>query len=713
MAGKIRSLSNSATTSPRPPASRGFDLIAFPIIDWTFRFQRPQQLLSRFAADGHRVFYLRTAFLGLDRDPRVSSLSKGVYDVGIPGEADLDLYSGRLEGETLRQAEDALLRVATEEGIGDAVLFVQYPVWEPLARRLQERRGWRLVYDCLDEHSGFGTHGASTAEDERRLIHEADLVLATSGRLHERIRTLRADAMRLPNAGDAERFAALPPRASSPLAALPRPVVGYYGAISSWFDAEAVAIAAARHAAWTFALVGDTRGLAPEALATLEARPNVRLHGEVPYAELPRWVAGFDVCTIPFRKTPLTEATNPVKLYEYLATGKPIVARRLPELEPFADAVVLYDRAEELGPALERALAEAGDDAPRRRQELARANTWETRYAALRERLAAVPRPKATAPQEVREAAVGNAVAARVKEIRRLDTVVRERDEGIAFLRTELAARERLIAAREREIAALRAESEARDGHLQSVLGELRRLEGSRLGRLRKRVERARHRVGRATAPGTPLFAVGSRLLPRRTQQWIRRRFAPVPPTTGLVEAAPRAEGGGRRRASDALPDTPAGRYDVVVFSIIDWDFRFQRPQQLATQFGRHGHRVLYLSTTQWLSPNGPAWDLARKADRVAELRIRSRRALNIYSGKLDDADLDALTAAFEELARDLAVGDAVCLVEIPYWAPLAERLRERLGWRVAYDCMDEWTNFPGFGAGVLALEEPLVRNAD
>src|SRR5262249_13099519 len=159
---------------------------------------------------------------------------------------------------------------------------------------------------------------------ERRLVAEADLVVATSGQLLDRIRETRGDAMRLPNAGDAERFAALPPRASSPLAALPRPVIGYYGAIAAWFDVEAVAIAAARHTSWTFALVGDTRG---SNLASLESRTNVRLHGEVPYDELPRWAAGFDVCTIPFRRTPLTEATNPVKLYEYLATGKPIVAR--------------------------------------------------------------------------------------------------------------------------------------------------------------------------------------------------------------------------------------------------------------------------------------------------------------------------------------------------------------------------------------------------
>ncbi len=269
--------------------------------------------------------------------------------------------------------------------------------------------------------------------------------------------------------------------------------------------------------------------------------------------------------------------------------------------------------------------------------------------------------------------------------------VRRELGEGIEFLRGEIAVREKQLGA---------------------ALAELERWEKSWLGRARKAARQVRGAAGRATAPGTPLFAAGSRLIPRPLARWLRRVVAPVAGSHGLVPLDGRRAAPGRR-FTDAVPMEPAGRYDVVVFSIIDWDFRFQRPQQLAAQFGRHGHRVFYLSTTQFLSPGGPAWDLVRKAERVGELRIRSCRALNVYSGRLEAADVDALAAAFESVAADLAVGDAVCLVQIPFWAPLAERLRERLGWRVVYDCMDEWTNFPGFGQSVLSLEKALVRGAD
>ena len=643
-----------------------------------------------------------------------------VFEIALPGEHDFDLYGGELEGESLAQALDgvAILR-ETCRFSDDVLVFVQYPSWEPLARALAERYGWRLVYDCMDEHTGFGTHGACTEEDERKLIAEADLVLVTSRPLLDKVARARPDALRLPNAADAERFENLPVRGASPLARLARPVVGYYGAISAWFDVAAVAEASRRHPEWSFALVGDTAGAS---LESLDGRPNVHRFGEVPYDKLPAFVAGFDVCTIPFERTPLTEATNPVKLYEYLATGKPIVARRLPELEPFAEVVTLYDASADFTAALERAVREEGAAGlAGRRRALARENTWQVRYRALRDRLDRVPaaaKPNSLPPRGragERGAASHESIAARVREIRRLDGVVREQQEGIEFLRGEVAVRDRILAERvgalEKELEREHSVSEAREVHLQSALAEIARWENSRLGRLRHRLNRVRSTAGRATAPGTPLFAVGSRLIPRPLARWMRRTFAPVA-SKAMVELPKQDEAAGRRQ-TDAVPMEPAGRYDTIVFSIIDWDFRFQRPQQLATQFGRHGHRVFYLSTTRFLSPGGPAWDLARKAERVGELRIRSRRALNVYSGRLDAADLDVLVESFEALAADLAIGDAVCLVQIPFWGPLALRLRERLGWKIAYDCMDEWTNFPGFGESVLSIEEKLVRGAD
>jgi polysaccharide pyruvyl transferase CsaB len=337
--------------------------------------------------------------------------------------------------------------------------------------------------------------------------------------------------------------------------------------------------------------------------------------------------------------------------------------------------------------------------------------------------------------ESVRPMARGMTGLPTTNEIRRLDAVVRQQAEGIEFLREEVRIRDvtlqekdvamqAAVQARQLDVDKLNAEvyrffleSEKRREHLEYAMRELAQWESSRLGRVRRFAQRvralpgrARRRLGRATAPGTAWFAVGSAVVPRPLAQWLRRVVAPVP----RAEAPRRDEAAIlAARSTDAIGTDPAGRYDVVVLSIIDWDFRFQRPQQIATQFGRHGHRVFYLSTTRFLGPTDAAWELAKKTERVAELQIRSRRSLDIYGGQLDAEDVDALAAAFETFAADLRTGDVACVVQIPFWAPLADRLRERLGWRVVYDCMDEWTNFPGFGAGVLALEEALVRDAD
>jgi glycosyltransferase involved in cell wall biosynthesis len=111
--------------------------------------------------------------------------------------------------------------------------------------------------------------------------------------------------------------------------------------------------------------------------------PNVHLLGELPYATLPRWLHRFDVATIPFRLTPLTLATNPVKLFEYFAAGKPVVATALPEIEPYRHLCYLVDKPEDFAAQIEAALAERDPGLVAARVEVARANTWDARVVHL------------------------------------------------------------------------------------------------------------------------------------------------------------------------------------------------------------------------------------------------------------------------------------------------------------------------------------------
>ncbi len=605
----------------------------------------------------------------------------------------------------------------------------------------------------MDEHTGFGTHGPETAADEERLIREADLVLVTSRKLEERMARLRSDLLRLPNAGDERHFGRLPSREGSPIGRLPRPVIGYYGAISAWFDADALRQAATRHPDWSFALVGDTRGAELGGLAEL---PNVHLPGEVPYAELPAWLAAFDVCTIPFRRTPLTEATNPVKIFEYFATGKPVVARRLPELEPFedAEAIALYETPEDFVRALERAVKESVAPGPAagRRRAIARENTWQARYETLRGKLGAIPaRERRAASATLAASGTGEAaVARRAKEIRRLAVVIRERDEGITFLREEVAGRERVIQDREaqvrdreeqvrdreRQMAELEREknkrirnleealsesqtlAEARGVHLRTALEELERWEHSRLGQIRKVLSAlrggpgsARRALGRATAPGTPIFELGRKTIPRPLARVLRRTLAPVEQPEKMVTLAPEVAS----RAQDAVAKEPSGRADAVVFSIIDWDFRFQRPQQLATQFGRHGHRVFYLSTTAVPRPRRPG------LGPVAEGARTSWSSGSARAGR-STSTADAWTPRTSRRSRRPSQRAAprprhgrrrVARPDSVLGAARRAAARAAAAGRSSTTAWTSGPTSPASASDVLALEEELVRGAD
>ncbi|MEG3072228.1 MAG: glycosyltransferase [Candidatus Syntrophopropionicum ammoniitolerans] len=127
------------------------------------------------------------------------------------------------------------------------------------------------------------------------------------------------------------RLCSLAYRSPPELQTLQGPVVGYVGAISAWFDQEMLAAAAHAHPEWSFVLVGpvDTD------VSLLDSLPNVRLTGHKPYSVLPAYLKGFDVTVIPFKINALTTGVNPVKLYEYLAAGRPIVSSDLPEVRAF------------------------------------------------------------------------------------------------------------------------------------------------------------------------------------------------------------------------------------------------------------------------------------------------------------------------------------------------------------------------------------------
>ena len=372
-----------------PPDSQR-DFFVWAVIDWHFRIQRPQHLARELAAAGHRVFYISNNFIdhtepgfqveALDGEGRLFQLrlhlqgSPMIYHAS-PGPA---------EREQLRAGVALVLAWTRSRACAS---LVQHPYWLETAQVVPNHK---LVYDCMDHHGGFADNSDEVLEREHELMREADLLVVTSDWLHEEVGQYNPRRMMIRNACQYEHFSHRPERIFSDPQG--RKVIGYYGAIAEWFDLDLLEKLARRFSDCLVLLVGaDTCG----AKTRLQALGNVHFTGEVAYASLPYYLEGFDVCLLPFQVIPLTLATNPVKVYEYLSAGKDVVSIELPEIRQFGELVrTAVDHAGFLD-AVGEALQAAPDPAlVARRRQFAAGQTWAHRAQDLVQGLATLAEPR-------------------------------------------------------------------------------------------------------------------------------------------------------------------------------------------------------------------------------------------------------------------------------------------------------------------------------
>ncbi len=261
-------------------------------------------------------------------------------------------------------------------GVNAPIVLVEHPAWHKVACGVP---GATVVYDCLDLATGFSNVPNSLAGSEAAMLASADLVIAASQPLAEYVSEQRPSIL-IRNAAEVDFLA----RGFSDRDAGERPVIGYFGAIADWFNIEWIEHCAAAHPEWDFRLIGRTDGCDTSRAAKLA---NVRFLGEVPYRELPDLLREFDVAIIPFRIVELTRCTNPVKLYEYMAAGKPVVAAALPEVIEATDLVYIADDASSFADRIEAALAEDSSALRAQRQAWAREHNWANRARQLAEAL--------------------------------------------------------------------------------------------------------------------------------------------------------------------------------------------------------------------------------------------------------------------------------------------------------------------------------------
>jgi len=363
---------------PDLPPQEKPDIIVWGVIDWRLRFQRPQHLARGLAAAGHRVFYVSTSFINTRRPgfelERMDDDGR-LYSVRFHLRGRPPVYAAPPANDDLRRLKESLAKLLEWTESRGIVSLVQHPYWHTLARKLPNSR---MIYDCMDHHGGFANTGEEITAAEVLLFKEAEAVVTTSQRLHDIAATHNPRVTVIRNAAEAGFFAAEPAtRFRDPQG---RRVIGYYGAIAEWMDVELLEKLARHFPDCLLLLVGADEGGVRQRLAAL---PNVQLTGEVGYTSLPFYLYGMDVCLLPFRVTPLTLATNPVKVYEYLAAGKPVVSIALPELMQFGDLAACATTHDEFIAQVEKSLAETDAGRQSARKEFAAQNTWQARVREL------------------------------------------------------------------------------------------------------------------------------------------------------------------------------------------------------------------------------------------------------------------------------------------------------------------------------------------
>lgn len=273
---------------------------------------------------------------------------------------------------------------------GDVILWGYVPQAETL---LEAVRPASVVYHCVDDIAvQAGIDSASFRAAERRFAARADLVIASSPPLADRMRAFSSNVLYAPNVADTALFSrSLEPGPVDPeIARLPAPRLVFVGAIAARkLDLPMLSAIARARPGWSLILLGPV-GLGDPGtdVAELAALGNVHLLRPRAQRELPAVLRGADAGLIPYRESQLTESIFPMKVYEYLAAGLPVIASGLPSLRGVADVVVVEGPDAAIR-AIEVALR--ADSPTRRRERSARVqgHSWESR---LQEIAAALPR---------------------------------------------------------------------------------------------------------------------------------------------------------------------------------------------------------------------------------------------------------------------------------------------------------------------------------
>ncbi|GAB3548980.1 hypothetical protein GCM10027343_30130 [Noviherbaspirillum agri] len=361
-------------------------IIVFSHLRWDFVYQRPQHLLSRLAAHYPVVFveepvhhetqtFLRT-YSPLPNvlvcQPNIPVDMPGFHDDHLP-------HLQKLMRQLVRDYDDHIAWFYT-------------PMALPL---LQELHPKLVVYDCMDALASFKNAPKQLLQRESALLKVADLVFTGGQSLYRAKQDRHHNVHCFPSSVDAAHFEKALDRANSHPAHrnIPGPRMGFYGVIDERFDVDLIARVADAHTQWQVVLVGPVVKIDP---ASLPRRANIHYLGQHPYEALPQFLAGWDVCLLPFALNEATRYISPTKTLEYMAAELPIVSTPVADVaDAYSDIVAIAGDPQSFIAACEAALLAPpehhAEKVAKMRKVLA-STSWDTTVRQMRQLIDSTPR---------------------------------------------------------------------------------------------------------------------------------------------------------------------------------------------------------------------------------------------------------------------------------------------------------------------------------
>jgi UDP-galactopyranose mutase len=369
-------------------------IIVFSHLRWDFVFQRPQHVLTRLAQH-YRIFFFEEPITGAAQQLLQISVPAHNVQVCRPHST---LASPGFHDDQIPVLQTMLLELMQREQIRDYAVWFYSPMALPL---MQDLAPTAVAYDCMDELSAFRNAPRQLLQRERGLLKIADVVFTGGPSLYRAKRDRHPCVHCFPSSVDAAHFSlARDPRNDHPLQRdLARPRLGYFGVIDERLDLDLIDATAAARPDWQISMVGPHAKIDSSALPR---RSNIHYFGQQSYQDLPRFVAGWDVCLQPFALNDATRFISPTKTLEYMAAEKPIVSTPITDVvEPYGDIVYISRGPTAFTAACEAAL-HADETEQRRRLAGMRATlartSWDKTASAMRELLEDATHARATPP---------------------------------------------------------------------------------------------------------------------------------------------------------------------------------------------------------------------------------------------------------------------------------------------------------------------------